>query len=91
MEIKKFIDAKKLKQMINKNRLLAVVQDTTTNRVAKIRFYYVYNNHPWLVDSKTYKSGAIGMNRVFDCFCMLCNDFGIKLTEIEQNYIILGE
>lgn len=90
-EIKKFISTEALKLMINKNRLLAVIQDTTTNRVAKIRFYYMQANYPYLITSKIYKSGVIGMDRVFDCFCMLCNDFNLELTKINQNYITLGE
>lgn len=100
------ITIQQLKYNLKRNRVYAVIQDNSTNRVLKVKFYIINNQGSFLLNGKTqstYKSGVIGMNRVFDCYLNFLNDNRTnkevdKLlyhwknnSHFAQNYKILGE
>ena len=100
------ITMQQLKYNLKRNRVYAVIQDNSTNRVLKVKFYIINNQGSFLITGKTksiYKSSAIGMDRVFDCYLKYLGDNWTykevdKLlyhwrnnSHYSQNYKILGE
>lgn len=78
---------KRLINYIKKNRLICIVKANTTSRTLHSDWYLNINNRLEFVGG--YKSSAIGMNRVFDCYCGMLRDYNIEeadLGEYKQKY-----
>lgn len=87
-----------LAKLINNYKLYAITNAFTTNQVYKVEFYVLYKNN--FIHLGNYKSSAIGMSRLFECFLELIKDYGLKLAnnfepkksnEVLQRYHVLGD
>lgn len=100
------ITIQQLKYNLKRDRFYAVIQDNSTNRVLKVKFYIINNRGSFLLTGKTqstYKSSSIGMDRVFDCYLKYLRDnwnnnevsnllyHWRNNSHYSQNYHILGE
>lgn len=70
-------------------KLYAVINCNTTNRTLYVE-WYIHKDWGMKFVALT-KSGAIGMSRIFDCFCRVCRHWKIDCcNEIEQQWRELG-
>ncbi len=73
---------KQLRDAIRNNKLYIRATTKTTTKTLHAEVFYIKNNN--LVYVGNYKSCAMGMSRMFDIFCEVIEEHGLRLAFMQD-------